>query len=112
MTEPTGSPEAASDSYSPDWLALREPADAAARSRELVGLLAADPAVRGRSPGAPLVVHDLGSGSGSMGRWFAPLLPGPQHWVLHDRDAVLLAVAAAAAPRRPRTAPRSPSRPG
>jgi hypothetical protein len=28
-----------------------------------------------------------------MGRWLAPLLPGPQHWVLHDRDADLLKVA-------------------
>jgi hypothetical protein len=30
-----------------------------------------------------------------MGRWLAPLLPGPQRWVLHDRDADLLALAAA-----------------
>jgi hypothetical protein len=29
-----------------------------------------------------------------MGRWLAPLLPGPQHWVLHDRDEDLLALAA------------------
>jgi hypothetical protein len=29
-----------------------------------------------------------------MGRWLAPLLPGTQHWVLHDRDADLLALAA------------------
>ena len=33
-----------------------------------------------------------------MGRWLAPLLAGPQHWVLHDRDADLLALAAADAP--------------
>ena len=33
---------------------------------------------------APIVVHDLGSGTGSMMRWLAPLLPGPQTWVLHD----------------------------
>jgi hypothetical protein len=33
-----------------------------------------------------------------MGRWLAPQLPGPQHWVLHDRDADLLAVAAGAPP--------------
>lgn len=48
----------------------------------------------------PLVVHDLGSGSGSMTRWLAPRLPGPQHWTLHDRDAELLDLAAAAAPVR------------
>ena len=63
------------------WLDLREPADAAARSLDLVRILLAHwPADR------PTVVHDLGSGSGSMGRWLAPHLPGPQHWVLHDRD--------------------------
>ena len=33
-----------------------------------------------------------------MGRWLAPLLPGPQHWVLHDRDAELLEIAAARPP--------------
>ena len=79
--------------YSTDWLALREPADAAARSAELVGLLRAD--LRAPDRRTPLVVHDLGCGSGSMGRWLAPLLPGPQHWVLHDRDVTLLAAAAA-----------------
>ena len=33
-----------------------------------------------------------------MGRWLAPLLPGPQLWVMHDRDADLLEVAAANPP--------------
>jgi hypothetical protein len=33
-----------------------------------------------------------------MGRWLAPLLPGRQHWVAHDRDTELLAVAAANLP--------------
>ncbi|MGC1210344.1 MAG: class I SAM-dependent methyltransferase [Micromonospora sp.] len=73
-----------------DWLRLREPADAAARSTELVD------AVRDRLPARrPVVVHDLGSGTGSMARWLAPLLPGPQRWILHDRDADLLRRAAA-----------------
>lgn len=72
-----------------DWLALREPADAAARSVELLDRL---------TPRPPLVIHDLGSGTGSMVRWLAPRLPGPQHWVLHDRDAALLARAAATMP--------------
>jgi hypothetical protein len=44
------------------------------------------------------VIHDLGGGTGAMGRWLAPLLSGPQHWVVHDRDADLLAVAAAEVP--------------
>jgi Methyltransferase domain len=72
-----------------DWLALREPADAAARSAELADRLDLRP---------PLVIHDLGSGTGSMVRWLAPRLPGPQHWVLHDRDPDLLARAAATLP--------------
>ena len=78
---------------SPDWLALREPADAAARAADLVVALRRDlPLDR------PLVVHDLGCGTGSMGRWLAPQLPGPQHWVLHDREAALLAHAARCTP--------------
>lgn len=80
---------------SPGWLALREPADAAARSPELVAELRRDLPTTG-----PLVVHDLGCGTGSMARWLAPLLPGDQHWVLHDTEADLLAHAAAAAPTR------------
>jgi hypothetical protein len=73
---------------SPEWLALRETADAAARSADLAARLA-------RQLRAPLVIHDLGGGSGAMGRWLAPRLPGPQRWVVHDRDADLLALAAA-----------------
>lgn len=82
---------------SPAWLALREPADAAARTAELVDLIPL-PA----SPGQPLIMHDLGCGTGSMTRWLAPRLPGPQHWILHDRDAELLAIAAARSPDRAR----------
>src|SRR6187397_2174928 len=79
----------------PQWLALREPADAAARSEELAGRLARHLPATG-----PYVIHDLGGGSGSMGRWLAPRLPGPQHWVVHDRDADLLELAAADPPGR------------
>jgi hypothetical protein len=78
---------------SPEWLLLREPADAAARSAELAERLAHHLAAAGR-----LVIHDLGGGSGAMGRWLAPRLPGPQHWVVHDRDVAVLELAAADAP--------------
>src|SRR5215218_2153848 len=74
---------------SSSWLALREPADAAARADDLVEYVRR----RLRAGGGP-VIHDLGCGTGAMGRWLAPRLPGPQHWVLHDRDADLLEVAA------------------
>jgi hypothetical protein len=78
---------------SPEWLLLRESADAAARSAELAERLGRHLATAGR-----LVIHDLGGGSGAMGRWLAPRLPGPQHWVVHDRDAGLLNLAVANAP--------------
>jgi len=77
--------------FSSTWLTLREPADAAARARDLIKAL--------RLPaGGELVIRDLGCGTGSMGRWLAPLLPGPQRWVLQDRDPALLAHAAAHLP--------------
>jgi trans-aconitate methyltransferase len=78
---------------SPRWLALREPADAAARSVELAQRLGRHLPATGR-----LVIHDLGGGSGAMGRWLAPRLPGSQHWVVHDRDADLLELALADPP--------------
>ncbi|RIV37423.1 class I SAM-dependent methyltransferase [Micromonospora radicis] len=75
------------------WLALREPADVAARAADLVD------AVRVTLTGdGPYVVHDLGAGTGSLGRWLAPLLPGPQHWILYDQDPDLLARARAGMP--------------
>jgi hypothetical protein len=86
MSEPCDGPQR----YSPQWLALREGADAAARSTELLLPL------RRRLAGRPvLVVRDLGCGTGSMGRWLAGRLPGPQHWIMHDRDPDLLRHAAA-----------------
>ncbi|WP_217239184.1 class I SAM-dependent methyltransferase [Streptomyces sp. AC555_RSS877] len=83
--------------YAPEWLELREGADAAARAAELI-----DP-LRIRLANLPgktgTVVHDLGCGTGSMGRWLAPRLDGAQHWILHDRDPYLLHFAAVASPR-------------
>ncbi|MDQ1573333.1 MAG: hypothetical protein QOH44_892, partial [Actinomycetota bacterium] len=45
---------------STEWLALREPEDAGARSLDLAVAAAA------MLPNGPVVVHDLGSGTGSM----------------------------------------------
>jgi hypothetical protein len=73
----------------PEWLELREDADAAARALEPLVPLRAYLADAQRP-----VIRDLGCGIGSMGRWLAGRLPGPQHWVLHDRDPVLLGRAA------------------
>jgi hypothetical protein len=77
-----------------DWLALREPADAEARSPELVE------ALRPHLPTDGVEIHDLGCGTGAMARWLAGRLAGPQSWVLHDRDAELLERAAASPPGR------------
>jgi len=74
---------------SPAWLDRREAADAAARSEELADRLAR------QLPSGGVAIHDLGGGSGSMGRWLGPRLPSPQHWVVHDRDPDLLELAAA-----------------
>ncbi|MFI6370414.1 methyltransferase domain-containing protein [Streptomyces sp. NPDC050546] len=83
--------------YAPEWLELREPADADARAHDLL-----DP-LRIRLANLPgksgVAIHDLGCGTGSMGRWLAPRLDGAQHWVLHDRDPYLLHFAAVASPR-------------
>jgi trans-aconitate methyltransferase len=83
MTSMTGT-------VTPEWLSLREPADHAARSRDLVH----DAKVNAEDN--DLVIHDLGSGTGSMSRWLAPQLAGRQLWVLHDQDEVLLARARSA----------------
>ncbi|HET6296528.1 MAG TPA: class I SAM-dependent methyltransferase [Kribbella sp.] len=78
---------------SAEWLRLRELADAAARAPELVD------EVRGYLPtDGGTAIHDLGCGSGSMARWLAVQLTGPQHWVMYDRDAELLTLAAADPP--------------
>lgn len=76
---------------SPAWLGLREGADAAARAARLV-----DPLRRHLADAPRSVIRDLGCGTGSMGRWLAGRLPGPQYWVMYDRDAALLHHAAAA----------------
>jgi hypothetical protein len=77
---------------SADWLTLREDADAGSRSSALARRA-------GRMLRPPVTVHDLGTGTGSMVRWCAPLLPGPQTWVLHDWNDALLQHAANASAR-------------
>jgi hypothetical protein len=75
--------------FTPDWLALREDADAAARAPELLAPLRSHLFAGGRH--RRLVIQDLGCGTGSQGRWLAGRLPGPQHWILYDHDPGLLA---------------------
>ncbi len=84
------------ETFDADWLALREPADHAARPDALVATLGA--ALAGRVTGGALTVTDLGSGTGSNLRYLAPRLPTPQHWRLVDHDDGLLQRAAAPGP--------------
>jgi hypothetical protein len=67
------------------WLALREPADFAARSATL-----ADAAALRLGAADPVRVVDLGTGSGSNLRYLIDRLPGRQEWLLVDRDPRLL----------------------
>jgi len=74
---------------------LRENADRAARAQELLVPL------RPRAfANRPLVIRYLGCGTGSMLRWLAPQLGGPQRWTLQDRDPSLLDIAAGSPPVR------------
>lgn len=75
-------------SFSPEWLALRAPADAAARDGALVGALAAWAAASPR-----LTVADIGAGSGATLRTLHASLPGAR-WRLIDHDRALLDLAA------------------
>jgi SAM-dependent methyltransferase len=82
-----------SSGFSAEWLALREPADTAARDRSPIASCVADWLVsQARSRhGRPLRILDLGSGSGANLRYLAPRLGPVQTWRLVDNDAALLA---------------------
>lgn len=82
-------------SFSAEWLALRAPADDAARDPALMAAAAA--AARSAAAGAAPVVVDLGCGTGATARAMAAHLPDAQ-WRLVDADAALLAEAVAAVP--------------
>jgi SAM-dependent methyltransferase len=74
-----------SEGFSADWLALREPYDATARSPALVDRLAAWRLARGA-----LRVLDLGAGTGANLRRLAPALGGEQSWTLVELDPALI----------------------
>ncbi|MEN5081364.1 SAM-dependent methyltransferase [Bosea sp. TWI1241] len=76
--------------FSAEWLALREPADHAARNPAVLAAVGA--AFAGRSS---LSIVDLGSGAGSNLRGSYAALPDRQHWTLVDRDKALLEAALA-----------------
>ena len=80
------------ESFSADWLALREPADHAARSVAPTAALTS--ALAARLVGRPATrAVDLAAGTGSNVRYLMPRVPHIQHWTLVDHDPALLAQA-------------------
>ena len=75
--------------FAPDWLALREPIDAAARDAALARAFAA-------ALPRPARLADLGAGTGANARVLAPLIGGDQHWLLVENDPALCAAQRAA----------------
>jgi hypothetical protein len=71
--------------FSADWLTMREPADARARSSEITQRL-----VEVLGPGRTIDVLDLGGGTGANVRYLCGRLPSPQRWRLVDNDQSLL----------------------
>jgi SAM-dependent methyltransferase len=81
MSEDFGEEEA--EHFAPDWLALREPYDALARSERLAERLIDSLPARPR-------LLDLGAGTGALLRWLAPRIGRAQAWTLVDSDRALL----------------------
>lgn len=71
--------------FSPDWLALREPADHAARNPQVLAAVGSHFSAK-----ISLTVIDLGCGAGSNLRGTFSALPDRQHWTLVDFDQRLL----------------------
>jgi Methyltransferase domain len=74
--------------YSPEWLALREPYDIAARNAVVLDTVAS--AFLGR---ATISIVDLACGTGATLRAVRPHLPSHQSWTLVDHSLALLALA-------------------
>lgn len=73
-----------------NWLELRRPADDMARTSTLPAIGRLNAWLSGAPDPDPLLVYDLGAGTGANLFWLAPHLTMPQLWTLIDRDAELL----------------------
>ncbi|MBP1849484.1 class I SAM-dependent methyltransferase [Rhizobium halophytocola] len=72
--------------FDKNWLALREPADRAARSVSQMGELA----TRFEGAGDKPRILDIGCGTGSTYRSLSEILPDATRWLLLDYDPLLL----------------------
>jgi hypothetical protein len=72
-----------SEGFDADWLDLRAPFDAAARSTAIADALIAT------LPARPKLL-DLGAGTAALFRWLAPRIGRAQAWTLFDADGALL----------------------
>lgn len=94
-------PPADLTTFDSDWLTLREPADHRARNRSLMAEVLSwaeheynTPNTASGQHAPPLLVADLGAGTGSNARYLVQALTVPQRWVLLDQDEHLLSLAA------------------
>ena len=71
--------------FSADWLTLREPADAAARSMPLARAVAS-----AFDRAHPMRALDLACGTGANARYLADQVGAAQDWLLIDHDSTLL----------------------
>ena len=92
-TRTTLAPSLPTRTFTADWLALREPADVAARSARLVDSIAQRLAAQD-----PIRALDLAAGTGANARYLASRLPFRLDWLLVDRDPGLLAEVASRMP--------------
>lgn len=87
----TPEPNEPRDTFSADWLSLREPHDRLARERAARTMrLPAHLKRLTEGLQRPLRVMDLGCGTGSNLRWLAPRLAAEQEWLVVDHDESLL----------------------